>query len=97
MELNLMKALIENSDIANDGLETLRMTLESLSDMDLGKLVREMRNVCVGETQLKRTEQLNKPAVIPAVCPNCANNKYHLGYYKLLMICEYCGYTERAN
>lgn len=39
----IMKSLVENNDRANDGLKTFRMILDSLSDLDAGKLLGEMR------------------------------------------------------
>jgi hypothetical protein len=43
MNLELMNSLVENNAKANDGLKTLRLILESLSDKELGNLIGEMR------------------------------------------------------
>ena len=49
MGFEIMNSLIKNNDKANDGLKTLRLILENLSDLDLGKLVGEIRKACEGK------------------------------------------------
>lgn len=86
-----MNSLIKNNDKANDGLKTLRLILESLSDLDLGKFVGEIRIACEDNpTDLKNSNS----AIFDFMkswrfCPNCAikweNDSNSFG-------CWNCGY-----
>lgn len=49
------------------------------------------------ENQQSDEQLLLKNAVMVSICPICKSGKYTLGYYKKLMICEDCGYSERAK
>jgi len=41
-EIPMIQSIITNNNRANDGLKTVRLILESLSDLDLGKLMNEL-------------------------------------------------------
>lgn len=41
-DMNITRAILKSNKKANDGLETVRVILESLSDLDLGKFINEL-------------------------------------------------------
>lgn len=45
----------------------------------------------------KCAEEESNHDVMVLFCPKCGSHEYYPGYYKKLLICENCGYSEMAK
>lgn len=68
MELKMIRAILNSHDSSKEkGLIAIRMVLESLSDLDMGKLISDMRKACDGEKAKTSDKSINYNNLLASV------------------------------